>query len=127
MTRPYTAFVARFVGFENVFAREELAAHSNEPFSRWLLERSGPAGVAFRASSVTMGEESESSGWPARVLRVAPGPDGFTLHARAEGLSVRMGWKPEETSRRSPTTITFDLDPMDVRPIAQTDSPEAAP
>ena len=52
--RPSDAFVARFVGFENVFARGELAARQDEAFPRWLLERSGPAGVAFRASSVTV-------------------------------------------------------------------------
>ncbi|MCI4317148.1 MAG: ABC transporter ATP-binding protein [Thermoplasmata archaeon] len=116
--RPSDPFVARFVGFENVFTREELTARSTEDFSKWLLGHSGPAGVAFRASSVRVPQEGSPAGWPARVVRVAPGPDGFTLHAEVGTLTVRMRWRTDGSSRRPPTDILFGLDDVALSPIA---------
>jgi ABC-type Fe3+/spermidine/putrescine transport system ATPase subunit len=115
--RPVDSFVARFVGFENVFSLDDLSGSSPSSVRGWLSARAGPGGVAFRASGVRLPPTDRTTAFSGQVRRVAPGPDGFTLLVDADGLLLRARWVPRGPDDLPPTEVLFDLDPMATRAI----------
>ncbi|MGA7924271.1 MAG: ATP-binding cassette domain-containing protein, partial [Thermoplasmata archaeon] len=86
---PSDPFVARFVGFENVYDRATLEAALPSPFAAWLLNASGDGGVAFM--SPVLSAEPEGPGtWEGTVRSVRPTPRGLSLEVRADGLFVNL-------------------------------------
>ncbi len=86
LARPRTAFVARFLGTENVYRREDLAVDSD--FARWLASRSGREGICFPADRVTWSWKREE-GWEGTLVRMRRTPRGIELRADVGGLPVR--------------------------------------
>ncbi len=84
---PPTAFVARFLGMENVYRGADLERADSE-LARWLASRGGEAGVCIPAERVSWSTEG-GSGWKADVRRVRRTPRGAELWADAGGLSIR--------------------------------------
>ena len=93
---PPDPFVARFVGFENVYERTTLEAGPSSPFRSWLLEHAGPEGVAFRAPGLPA---SEGAGprWDGSVRSARPGPAGLTVEVAADDLLVTLRVPPPWT------------------------------
>ncbi len=117
LARPFDRFTARFVGFENVYARPELSAETSGTFGAWLLRRAGPAGVAFPRPT---GRATGTGAWEATVRRARPTPEGLTVLASVGRLSVAL-WLDGEQGSRLPSAgdrLTFDVGEADVRPLA---------
>jgi ABC-type Fe3+/spermidine/putrescine transport system ATPase subunit len=79
-----TPFLARFIGYENVFARAVLERSEASPIREWLLQRSGPEGVALAAGSLRLVDAS-SPGFDGRLRHIAPRPDAVDLRVEAQG------------------------------------------
>lgn len=82
-----TAFLARFIGFENVFERPALERATVSPLAGWLLDRSGPGGVAIAATSVLVVERGADT-FTGRVERVVPRPEGWDVHLDVDPFEV---------------------------------------
>ncbi len=86
LRRPPTAFVARFLGTENVYRPADLEAPSE--FARWLAARSGSEGVCIPADRVAWSWEP-GAGWKASRVRLRRTPRGTELWADLQGVRVR--------------------------------------
>jgi len=89
LERPTDPFVARFVGYENVFDRPMLEAGSHRPFTAWLLERAGPEGVALGNPDATPTIGVPST-WEGVVRSVRPSPEGVRLEVAVDELMVAL-------------------------------------
>ncbi len=85
--RPPTPFVARFLGVENVYRREELEA-SPSVFARWLAARGGERGICVPAERVAWSREA-GQGWKSSPRRIRRTPRGTELWADVGGVTVR--------------------------------------
>ncbi|MCI4331570.1 MAG: ABC transporter ATP-binding protein [Thermoplasmata archaeon] len=85
--RPGDPFVARFLGYENVFSRDELHEHRGGLLGEWLLSRSGPQGLAFVAGAVAL-TSPEGTPWKGVVRRLEPTPSGIRVDTVAGGLAL---------------------------------------
>ncbi len=95
LVRPPTAFVARFLGLENVYRRKDLEA-SPSPLARWLVDHGGSGGACLPAERVGWSTEG-GRGWKASARRMRRTPRGTELWADVEGIPVRAvrGGEPE--------------------------------
>lgn len=100
LPRPRTAFVARFLGTENVYRPEDLAAASE--FGGWLRDRAGREGVCIPADRVRW-SWTPGDGWAGSVLRLRRTPRGIELWANVGGVIVRAV-EPGEADR--PRAVT---------------------
>lgn len=108
---PTSPFVARFVGYENVFLQGQL--DRRRPFASELADRGGPGGVCFRAPLVSDIAEGR---FKARLRRAEPSAGGWEYLAESEGLSLRLrseGAAPLRTG----VEVGFDLAPETLVPI----------
>jgi putative spermidine/putrescine transport system ATP-binding protein len=109
---PTDAFVARFIGYENVFERAALEAISSSPLASWLREHAGAGGIAF--STREFSEEGATGlSWEGRVRSARPGPYGIAVELLSGELliSLRM---PSSTSNPIPKLgqrLRFEIDP----------------
>jgi len=94
LDHPPDAFVARFVGFENVYDPAALAGGASGSLVAWLRERSGPDGVAF--GRPTLSALPGEGPWSGTVSSVRPTPEGLSVALRVDGLTVML--RPEAGS-----------------------------
>ena len=115
---PSDPFVARFVGFENVFDRPALAGGAPGSLRAWLSERAGPEGVALASPSLRPGGFATPA-WDGTVRSARPGPDGVTVEVTADELLVTLRVPPPVTSPLPllGTRVRFGIDPATVRPL----------
>ncbi len=99
LRRPPTAFVARFLGTENVYRPADLEAPSE--FARWLAARSGGEGVCVPADRVAWSWES-GAGWKASLVRLRRTPRGTELWADLQGVRVRAVRPGDAAGPRAP-------------------------
>lgn len=112
-----TGFLARFIGFENVFERSELEAAAPSAFGGWLLERSGPGGVAIGVGSVLLVDGGAET-FSGRVERVVPRPEGLDVHVDAEPFEVvgRASYSvPGRPAPKVGEAVRFVVEPGGVR------------
>lgn len=121
---PTDAFVARFVGFDNVLSADELARAGTGPLRRWLSERSGPGGIAFPARAARWAEGPASAPFTATVRRLSPGPGGLMLLARSDGIALRLAAPRGRPIPRAGEAVGFDLDPAELVAIPHRSSEE---
>ncbi len=121
LDHPPDAFVARFAGFENVFDRAALANTPAGSLGRWLLERSGPGGVAFGRPHVV----PAGGTWTATVASVRPTPEGVAVAARMRSLPVVLRQEPGVgASLPVPgATVGFHLEEKSLRALGSADPP----
>jgi ABC-type Fe3+/spermidine/putrescine transport system ATPase subunit len=115
---PSDPFMARFVGFENVFDRAALEEDGGSPFARWLLTFAGPQGIAFSSRSLEL-SASAIGPWSAKVRGVRPTPQGWLIELRSGGLGLTLQ-RPEEDPRPLPglgQEIRFDIDLKLLHPL----------
>ncbi len=100
LSRPPTPFVARFLGLENVYRREDLEA-SPSAFATWLLDRAGANGACLPADRLTWSAEG-GAGWKASARRIRRTPRGTELWAQVEGLPIRAVRAGDQEPARGP-------------------------
>lgn len=115
--RPGDPFVARFLGYENVFSRASLADRAAVGLGAWLRERSGSLGVAFSAGAVAVDRPGPGS-WEATVRRREPTPAGVRLDLDAGGVALRAV-VAVGTGERAPagTRVSVTLDERALHPL----------
>jgi ABC-type Fe3+/spermidine/putrescine transport system ATPase subunit len=115
---PSDPFIARFVGFDNVFDRATLAGSGPTALRAWLLERAGPEGVAFTGPRPGAVDPAVPS-WEGTVRSARPGPLGLTLEVLSDGLMVTLRipppWSPPLPTLG--TTVRFALDPTSLHAL----------
>jgi len=98
--RPTDAFVARFVGFENVYDRPTLDAAPAGSLAAWLAARAGPGGIAFPRPIAAV--DGSGPVWDGEVRATHPSPEGLSLTARAGPIAVALRrpapWAPPAPS-----------------------------
>ncbi|HYA69832.1 MAG TPA: ABC transporter ATP-binding protein [Thermoplasmata archaeon] len=89
LDRPSDPFVARFVGYENVYERSTLEAGRDHPFTAFLLAAAGPEGVALGTPEAvpTMGVPSR---WEGVVRSARPNPEGVRVELAVDDLLVAL-------------------------------------
>ena len=85
LEHPSNAFVARFVGYENVYDRPTLEAHRDRPFPAWLLADAGPEGVAVGGPEVVPTTGVPST-WEGTVRSARPTPEGLRVELAVDEL-----------------------------------------
>ncbi|MCI4350333.1 MAG: ABC transporter ATP-binding protein [Thermoplasmata archaeon] len=115
-----TAFLARFIGYENVIGRDELRPHAATALDAWLLERAGPGGLAISAEAVGLVDDA-SPGFVGRVRQLSPRPDGVDLRVEVEGRTVVARYRPlagAVTYPRSGSPVRLQVDEKRIRRLA---------
>jgi len=87
LEHPSDAFVARFVGYENVYDRASLEAGRERPFPAWLLSVAGPGGVALGNPEVVPTTGVPST-WEGTVRSARPNPEGLAIELAVDDLMV---------------------------------------
>ncbi len=118
LTRPPTAFVARFLGMENVYRRKDLEA-SPSSFARWLVDHGGSTGACLPADRLTWSTEG-GAGWKASAHRIRRTPRGTELWADVDGVpvrAVRPGGSDAGRGPRAGEDLWIRVDEASVIPI----------
>jgi ABC-type Fe3+/spermidine/putrescine transport system ATPase subunit len=89
LDRPSNAFVARFVGYENVYDRAALEAGGERPFTAWLLAASGSEGVAL-GTPTAVPMIGVPSTWEGVVRSARPTPEGLRIEVAVDDLMVAV-------------------------------------
>ena len=118
LENPTDPFVARFVGYENVYDRSTLDPGRDHPFTAWLLERAGPEGVALGNPEAvpTIGVPST---WEGTVRSARPSPDGLRVELTVDDLLVALRL-PKPWPAKAPAVgerIRFNVPPETVHPL----------
>jgi putative spermidine/putrescine transport system ATP-binding protein len=111
LDRPSNAFVARFVGYENVYDRVTLEAGRDHPFTAWLLGEAGPEGVAI-GTPVAVPTIGVPSTWEGVVRSARPNPEGVRVEVAVDDLMVALRL-PRPWPERLPTVgerVRFNVD-----------------
>jgi len=118
LAAPSDPFVARFVGFENVYDPESLGRGAPGSLRRWLLERAGPEGVAVPSPTIRSAADAAPQ-WPGTVRSARPGPDGLTIEVVSDDLLVTVRLPPPVTAPLPAlgSRVAFAIDPASVRPL----------
>ena len=114
LAAPTDAFLARFVGFENVVAPADLEDAAAGSLAAWLAERAGPGGVAFPRPWV-----DAAGPWEGVVRSARPTPEGLRLTVRAGALSVALALPPPWPTPIPAVgdRVRFDLRAEALRPL----------
>jgi ABC-type Fe3+/spermidine/putrescine transport system ATPase subunit len=125
---PADPFAARFVGFENVFDPEALAAGPPGSLRAYLLERAGSEGVAF-ASPNLAAPPNATGRWDGVVRSARPDPHGFHVELLADGLviSVRIPPPVRPPLPTLSTTVRFDVEPSSLQHLGRPRPVSSAP
>ena len=89
LERPSDAFVARFVGYENVYDRAALEDGTDHPFTAWLLRGAGPEGVAL-GNPEAVPTTGVPSSWEGVVRSARPSPEGLRVELAVDDLMVAV-------------------------------------
>jgi ABC-type Fe3+/spermidine/putrescine transport system ATPase subunit len=116
---PNDAFVARFVGFENVFQRNVLEAAPSSSLAAWLLARAGPGGIAF-STPVLFAEPASGDHWDGTVRSARPDPHGVTVVVMSDSLLLTLRMPPPIVPPLPGIgqCVRFAIDPTVVYPLA---------
>jgi ABC-type Fe3+/spermidine/putrescine transport system ATPase subunit len=116
--RPVDAFVARFVGFENVFDAAALKAGGPHSVAAWLRERAGAGGIAFEAPTVFPATEV-SPLWEGAVRGARPTPSGLRLEVDADGIELvlRLPRHADPAPWKVGSRARFMIDPASLHPL----------
>jgi len=115
---PPDPFVARFVGFENVYDRATLDAGPSTPLRSWLRERAGRDGVALTCPTLPA-TAGDGPRWEGTVRSARPGPNGLTVEVRVDELLVTLRvpppWAPPLPSLGE--RVRFGIEADSVHPL----------
>lgn len=114
---PTDAFSARFVGFENVFERTDLAGGTAPGLRAWLATQAGPDGVAFAAPTLPATAPAGREAWRGPVRSARPGPSGVTVEVLADDLLVTLKVPTAmlATVPRAGDPVAFSIEPSTLR------------
>lgn len=109
-------FMARFLGFENLFSRAELLRSGDGPLSRTLLRGAGPGGVVVPHEALRWTPDASGTDL-ARVTSVRWAPRGWMLSVRQNGLTVYVHSSADSVRVRIGDTVRLDIDAARLRPL----------
>lgn len=109
-------FLARFLGFENLYSQSELLASGPGPLTRALLEGAGPGGVAVPDGAVAW-SDAASGPESAQVTSVRWTPRGWALTVRHHSLTFLVHAAPNDGRRRVGDNVRLELDVSQLRPL----------
>jgi ABC-type sulfate/molybdate transport systems ATPase subunit len=113
---PPDPFVARFVGYDNVYDRATLEANPRTPLRSWLLERAGRDGLALTCPGLPA---PPGAAWQGTVRSARPGPLGLTVEVLADELLVTLRvpppWSPPLPSLGA--RVRFAIAPDSLHPL----------
>ena len=89
LERPTDPFVARFVGYENVYDGATLAASAGGPFAAWLRSEAGPEGIALGNPEVVPTTGVPST-WEGVIRSARPTPEGLRVELAVDDLMVSV-------------------------------------
>jgi len=118
LDRPTNAFVARFVGYENVYDRAVLEGGKDHPFTAWLLAAAGTEGVAL-GTPVAVPTIGVPSTWEGVVRSARPNPEGVRVEVAVDDLMVAVRL-PRPWPARLPAVgerLRFNVDQDAVHPL----------
>ncbi|HUZ79393.1 MAG TPA: ABC transporter ATP-binding protein [Thermoplasmata archaeon] len=113
---PLNRFMARFLGFENLFSREELLAAGDGPLPRALLGDAGPSGIVVPDDALSWTAASSDSDL-ARITSVRWAPRGWVLTLRQGALAFYVHSPSDSLRLRVGDTVRLDLDRTRLRPL----------
>ena len=116
LAQPTDAFVARFVGFENVYDAATLHGGAPGSLAAWLAARAGAGGVAFARPLLA---PADAGAWEGTVRSAHPSPEGLRLSVACDGLSVALR-VPLPLAPPVPSIgsrVRFDIRPEDVHAL----------
>jgi ABC-type Fe3+/spermidine/putrescine transport system ATPase subunit len=115
---PTDPFAARFVGFENVYVRDDLEGPSVAPLLAWLREHAGDEGIAF-VRPVVVATPRQPPRWEGVVQSVRPTPEGVAVGLRVGKLDVAVQLERPWTGPLPSTgeRLGFDVDETTVHPL----------
>ncbi|MFZ0699957.1 MAG: ABC transporter ATP-binding protein [Thermoplasmata archaeon] len=113
---PLDRFMARFLGFENLFSRGELLASGDTSLSRTLLGESGPGGIVVPDDALGWTDAASGSDL-ARITSVRWAPRGWTLTVRQDGLTLFVHSPANSVRLRVGDSVRLSLDPTRLRPL----------
>jgi len=87
LEHPSDPFVARFVGYENVYDRATLEGSGDRPFVTWLRAEAGPDGIALGNPEVVPTTGVPST-WEGVVRSARPTPEGLRVELAVDDLMV---------------------------------------
>jgi len=120
-TGPLDRFTARFLGYENLFARPELEAARADPVGARLLSAAGPGGVVVPPGAVRW---SPRAGGAAVVAGLRATPAGWVASLRQGSLTFRLSIDGPVPAVRIGDPVALEVDPGALRPLEA--APEAA-
>jgi putative spermidine/putrescine transport system ATP-binding protein len=124
LANPSDAFIARFVGFENVFDLAALEPGPEGSFTTWLRERAGPEGIAF-GRPVLSPPGAPGGRWDGVVRSARPTPEGLAVTVQVDALSVALRMVPP-FSAPFPSVrarVRFDVEEMNLHPLGRVAAP----
>ncbi|NNN17792.1 MAG: ABC transporter ATP-binding protein [Thermoplasmata archaeon] len=114
---PLNRFMARFLGFENLFSRDDLLAAGNGLLPRTLLEDAGPGGIVVPDDALSWTPASSGSDL-ARITSVRWAPRGWALTLRQGTMAFYMHAPSDSSPLRVGDAVRLDLDRTRLRPLA---------
>ena len=123
---PLDRFVARFLGFENMFSREELTAAEGSSVAEHLVTWAGPGGIAVPPEAITFRRGGDGP-HAARVVALRWTAAGWVVALREGPLTFHgiasAGAAPGVTVGER---VSFDIDRANVKPLEEL-PPEGGP
>ena len=113
-------FVARFLGYENLFSREELATAPEGSFASQLLRASGPGGVVVPSEAFRWSRPDATTGAHAAEVRaVRWTAAGWVVALRQGSLTLHATPTREVPSVRAGERVRVEIDLDAVRPLME--------
>ncbi len=118
LAHPSDMFSARFVGYDNVYDRAELAKGAPGSLPAYLAQHSGSEGVAFARPILDTAAGSPGR-WEGVVRSARPTPEGFAVTLRVDGLPVAVTVRPSAATRLPSVgaRARFEIDETSLLPL----------
>ena len=117
-------FTARFLGYENLFLKEELMTAQDSGLGSMLLRASGPAGVVVPTEALAWERAPTSAESSARVRAVRWTAAGWVIAFQQGALTLHSAPTRDPPLVRVGDPVGLIVDPARVRPLS--DFPEEA-
>ncbi len=111
-------FTARFLGYENLFSRPELARSSDVSLGPTLLEAAGAGGVVVPSEALTWAQEPSAQGHNVEVRAVRWTAAGWVVALQQGTLTLHGSPTREAPTVRAGDRVTLEVDLGSLKPLA---------
>jgi ABC-type Fe3+/spermidine/putrescine transport system ATPase subunit len=114
---PLDRFTARFLGYENLYSRAELASAMDEALAPELLAGAGPDGVVVPSEAIAWSPGPPAVGAHAQVAALRWTAGGWRIALRHGPLTIHADAPRELPGVRIGDTVGVRLDPGAMKPL----------